>query len=95
MVTKRKCAFCGRDIEPGTGKMLIDVGGSVAFYCSSKCEKCVGLGRSSRKIKWTQTYRKEKAIRVQHMKESPKEAKKPEAIAEPKKAEEPKHKPKK
>jgi len=95
MVTKRKCAFCGRDIEPGTGKMLIDASGSVAFYCSSKCEKCVELKRSARKIKWTQTYRKEKVIRVQHMKEGPKEAKKAEAIMEPQKAEEPKHKPKK
>lgn len=74
MVTKRKCAFCGADIEPGTGKMLIDASGAVAFYCSSKCEKCVELGRSARKIKWTQAYRREKAIRVQHLKETPKEA---------------------
>lgn len=70
MVTIKKCAFCGRDIEPGTGKMLVDHSGAVAFYCSSKCEKNVELGRSSRKVRWTQAFRKEKAIRVQHLKDT-------------------------
>jgi len=91
MVTKRKCNFCSKDIEAGTGKMLIDATGAVSFYCSSKCEKCVGLKRSARKIKWTQTYLKEKAIRVQHLAEERKAAP-PEKKAEPKAAEEPKAK---
>jgi large subunit ribosomal protein L24e len=84
MVTIRKCVFCGRDIEPGTGKMVVDHSGTVAFYCSSKCEKNVGLKRSPRKTKWTQAYRKEKTIRVQHLAD-----KKSEAASKPK-AEKPK-----
>lgn len=68
MAIKRTCAFCGGGIEPGTGKMLVDMAGSVAFYCSSKCEKNVGLKRAPRKIRWTSAYQKEKAIRVQHLK---------------------------
>jgi|GEM_PF-129213 len=70
MVTIRKCAFCGEGIEPGTGKMIVDASGSVSFYCSSKCQKNVELKRSYRKVKWTTQYRKEKAIRVQHLKDT-------------------------
>lgn len=87
MVTKRKCSFCGMEIEPGTGKMLVDPAGAVSFYCSSKCEKNAGLKRSARKVKWTRAYRKEKDIRVQHLKESKPAPKreKPEKIEKPKK----------
>ncbi len=99
MVTIRKCVFCGRDIESGTGKMCVDHSGAVSFYCSSKCEKNFGLKRSPRKIKWTQAYRKEKAIRVQHLAEKPAapkaekpKAEKPKAEAKEKPAE---HKPEK
>jgi large subunit ribosomal protein L24e len=70
MITKRKCVFCGNDIDPGTGKMVVDPSGTVSFYCSSKCEKNIGLKRRARKVKWTAEYRKEKAIRVQHLKDS-------------------------
>jgi len=68
MVTIKKCVFCGREIEPGTGKMIVAHDGSVSFLCSSKCEKNVELKRSARKVRWTQAYQKEKAIRVQHLK---------------------------
>jgi len=67
MATAKKCVFCGNEIGPGTGKMLVDHSGTVSFFCSSKCEKNVFLKRSSRKIKWTQAYRKEKDIRVEHL----------------------------
>jgi large subunit ribosomal protein L24e len=83
MVTIRKCNFCGNEINPGTGIMSVDSLGAVTFYCRSKCEKNSLLKRSPRKVKWTQAYRKEKAIRVQHLGE-----KKPEAAAP--KAEKPK-----
>lgn len=67
MVIKKECVFCGEEIEPGTGKMVVDPAGSVLLYCSSKCEKNTNLKRSSRKVKWTADFRKEKAIRVQHL----------------------------
>ena len=70
MVTTRKCTFCGEKIEPGTGKMVVDAAGSVSFFCSSKCQKNADLKRSPRKVKWTVPYRKEKAIRVQHLKDT-------------------------
>ena len=99
MATAKKCVFCGNEIGPGTGKMLVDHSGTVSFFCSSKCEKNVFLKRSSRKIKWTQAYRKEKAIRVQHLAEKPAapkaekpKAEKPKAEAKEKPAE---HKPEK
>ena len=89
MITKRNCVFCGEDIAPGTGKMVVDPSGSVAFYCSSKCEKNVSLKRKSRKVKWTKEYRREKAIRVQHLKDAatkPKAEKAPEPKPEKAKA---------
>lgn len=70
MVTKRKCSFCGRDIEPGTGKMVVAASGSVSFYCSSKCEKNhLKLKRSPRRVRWTRIYQEEKSIRVKGLKE--------------------------
>lgn len=70
MVTIRKCNFCGEKLTPGTGIMYVDPSGAVSFFCSSKCEKCTEMKRSSRKVKWTNAYRKEKEIRVQHLKGS-------------------------
>lgn len=75
MVTKRDCSFCGHEIEPGTGKMVVGPSGAVSFYCSSKCEKNVSLKRTARKVKWTKDYRKEKGIRVQHLKDQEEKAK--------------------
>jgi large subunit ribosomal protein L24e len=83
MVTKKKCSFCGSDIDPGTGKMAVEQSGTVSFYCSSKCEKNVFIKRSARKVKWTAEYRKEKAIRVQHLSET--KSKKVESTETPKK----------
>ncbi len=75
MATKHRCKFCGRVIEPGTGIMVVEVSGAVSFYCSSKCEKNSRLGRKPRRVKWTEEYRKEKQIRVEHLKEEGKAAK--------------------
>jgi large subunit ribosomal protein L24e len=79
MVTKKECVFCGLEIEPGTGKMVVDAAGAVVFYCSSKCEKNSGLNRRSRKVKWTTEYRREKGIRVEHLKGLKKSSKEKEA----------------
>lgn len=70
MVTKRKCSFCGEEIRPGTGKMVVAHSGTVSFFCSSKCEKnALKLNRSPRKAKWTRAYRKEKEVRVHKIEE--------------------------
>ncbi|MDD3420849.1 MAG: 50S ribosomal protein L24e [Methanocellales archaeon] len=49
---ENKCSFCGRSIEPGTGKMFVQSDGAIYFFCSSKCENNFALGRVSRKIEW-------------------------------------------
>jgi large subunit ribosomal protein L24e len=50
---ERKCSFCNRPISPGTGKLYAKKDGTVYYFCSSKCENNLGLGRLARKIKWT------------------------------------------
>ncbi|HLC58379.1 MAG TPA: 50S ribosomal protein L24e [Candidatus Nanoarchaeia archaeon] len=53
-----KCSFCGKNIEQGTGKMLIKNIGTVSYYCSNKCEKNNRkLNRDPRKLGWTEAYR--------------------------------------
>lgn len=49
---ERKCSFCGNKIEPGTGKLYARRDGTIYYFCSSKCESNVSLGRVSRRIKW-------------------------------------------
>ncbi|MBN2517639.1 MAG: hypothetical protein JXB14_02235 [Candidatus Altiarchaeota archaeon] len=85
MVTKKVCSFCGRSIEPGTGKMVVSLSGSISFYCSSKCEKNkIKLGRNPRKIKWTMVYQNEKGIRLKGLSQGKKEGTEKEEKAEPK-----------
>ncbi len=51
----KKCSFCSNPIETGTGKMFVKRDGSVYYFCSSKCENNMGLGRVPRKTKWTKS----------------------------------------
>ena len=54
---KRICAFCGYEIEPGTGKMYVRKDGKILYFCSGKCEKnMLKLKRNPRKLKWTKYY---------------------------------------
>ncbi|MHA1238531.1 MAG: 50S ribosomal protein L24e [Candidatus Odinarchaeia archaeon] len=54
-----KCAFCGYDIEPGTGIIFVKSDGTMIRYCSSKCKKnALKLKRKPRKLKWTTYYEK-------------------------------------
>jgi large subunit ribosomal protein L24e len=54
MVRIQKCAFCNKDIEPGTGSMEVRPDGKVTYLCSSKCYKnYFKLKRNPRKLKWT------------------------------------------
>ena len=48
-----ECDYCGADIEPGTGTMLVLTDGTTIDYCSAKCEKNADLGREARDLEWT------------------------------------------
>jgi large subunit ribosomal protein L24e len=61
MPVVRKCFFCGGRVEPGTGLMLVKRDGAILFFCSSKCERNMNLGRKSLKAKWTERARKSRA----------------------------------
>lgn len=52
MVEERLCSFCSNPIEPGSGKMFVKKDGTIFYFCSSKCENNMRLGRISRKLKW-------------------------------------------
>ena len=65
MVERRVCSFCGKEIEPGTGRMYVKKDGSVLYFCSSKCYKnMMELKRVPRRVTWTAEYQKEKKIRT-------------------------------
>jgi len=53
MPQTRECDYCGGEIEPGTGTMLVQTDGTTLYYCSSKCEKNADLGRQPRDLNWT------------------------------------------
>ncbi len=55
----RKCSFCGREIEPGTGMMYVKKDGTILYFCSSKCRKnMLKTRRDPKKIRWTNLFRK-------------------------------------
>ncbi|TRZ68459.1 MAG: 50S ribosomal protein L24e [Methanothrix sp.] len=49
---ERMCSFCNKIIEPGTGKLYARRDGTVYYFCSSKCEKNMKLGRVPRRVEW-------------------------------------------
>lgn len=57
LMETRKCSFCKGDIEVGTGKMFVKKDGSILYFCSSKCENNMKLGRVPRRVEWTGEYR--------------------------------------
>jgi len=55
----RKCDYCGRPIEPGTGIMYVTARGDVMWFCSSKCYKnYLKLRRNPNKLKWVRKLKK-------------------------------------
>ncbi len=46
------CSFCGKEITPGTGSVLVRRDGKLNRYCSNKCRKNQLLGRKPSKLKW-------------------------------------------
>lgn len=54
-----KCSFCGIEIPRGTGKMFVELDGTILNFCSNKCEKNLfKLKRKPRNIRWTEEFRK-------------------------------------
>ena len=59
------CDFCGKEIERGTGKILIRNDFKTLKFCSSKCEKnMLKLRRNPRKTRWTNFAQTEKQKRL-------------------------------
>ncbi len=55
-----RCSFCGTEIERGTGVIFVQKIGKVLYFCSSKCENNLSLGRKAKHTRWTQEFRKSK-----------------------------------
>ncbi|AKB16714.1 MAG: 50S ribosomal protein L24e [Methanosarcina thermophila] len=51
---QRKCYFCGKMLEPGTGKLYVKKDGSTYYMHSSKCMNNFNLGRLPRRTEWTE-----------------------------------------
>ena len=65
MVETRKCSFCYREIEPGTGKMFVKKDGTVLNFCTNKCYKnMIELKRVPRTTAWTEKFAVEKEARL-------------------------------
>jgi len=65
MVELKVCSFCGKEIEPGTGKMFVKKDGTVFLFCSNKCSKnLVEMERVPRRTTWTRAYAREKDVRM-------------------------------
>jgi large subunit ribosomal protein L24e len=65
MVELRVCSFCGKEIEPGTGKMYVKKDGTVFLFCSNKCSKNqIEMRRVPRRTTWTRAYAREKDVRM-------------------------------
>ncbi len=57
MVRIFECAFCGHDVEPGTGITFVRKNGQVVRFCSRKCRRSlIDFKRDPRKYKWTKKY---------------------------------------
>jgi len=64
MPRRIECAFCGEQIEPGTGTMYVRKDGTIYHFCSKKCEKnMLVLKRKPRTTRWTEQYKNEKKQR--------------------------------
>ena len=70
MPRTRECDYCGTDIEPGTGTMLVHNDGSTTHFCSSKCENNADLGREARNLGWTDAGRATTAAEQQAAEEA-------------------------
>ena len=52
-----RCNFCWNKIDPGTGKLFVQLDGKLLYFCSNKCEKNMfKLRRKPHKTKWSNLY---------------------------------------
>ncbi len=59
------CAFCGKEILPGTGLLYVHRSGKTSWFCSRKCRNlALEKRRKSIKVRWTMAYRKAKSSRT-------------------------------
>ena len=59
MVKMAKCTFCGDTLEPGTGKMFVQVDGKILYFCKMKCEKnMLKMKRKAITTKWSGRFEK-------------------------------------
>jgi large subunit ribosomal protein L24e len=57
MVERRRCTFCGSEIEPGTGTIYVKKDGTLYNFCSTKCKKnLLNLKRIPRRTRWSQHF---------------------------------------
>ena len=57
-MAEKKCWFCNKNIKPGRGIIFVKEGGSLIYFCSSKCKKNYKLGRNPKKIRWAKRTKK-------------------------------------
>ena len=50
------CTFCGGEIPPGKGKMMVRNSGQILTFCNSKCQKNFELKRDGKSVTWTKKY---------------------------------------
>ncbi len=51
-----RCDFCSKELEKGTGLIVVRKDGKIQYFDSSKCEKnLLKLGRDPKNFKWTKT----------------------------------------
>lgn len=50
-----KCSLCRETIPKGKGKMFVRNDGRTFYFCSSKCQKNFGMGRTDKKLRWVGT----------------------------------------
>ena len=58
MVDIYTCSYCGKQLEPGTGKLFVRKDGAVFDFCSAKCQSNYNLGRIPSRVAWTAAGRK-------------------------------------
>ena len=88
MVERRVCTFCGKEVEPGTGRMFVKKDGVTYQFCTSKCFKnMIELRRVPRRTTWTTWYAREKQVRLKGAEPEP-ESKKARKIRKKVKSEE-------